>query len=105
MAPLVLLWLLPLSEAYFFQSGFAHHYTYEAENSMFGHANVTTILKVWTRSTSIRCFVSKQLSKSSKFLLRHVMFLFFVVVVVGGVVVVLFCFVFAYAFTQTVKGF
>ena len=27
----------------------------------------TTILKVWTRSTSIRCFVSKQLSKSSKF--------------------------------------
>ena len=40
-----LTWLLTLSEAYFFQSGFTHHYTYEADNSMFGQHNVTTVLK------------------------------------------------------------
>nr|KAG5704404.1 hypothetical protein BaRGS_031110 [Batillaria attramentaria] len=48
--------LLALGTPYYFQSGFSHHYTYWAENSMFGGHNVTTILKIeedadeWTYS-------------------------------------------------------
>lgn len=38
--------LLCSTHAYYFESGFAHHYTYWAETSLFGQGNVTTVLKV-----------------------------------------------------------
>nr|KAG5706496.1 hypothetical protein BaRGS_032889 [Batillaria attramentaria] len=37
--------LLAGGEAYFFESGYSHHYTYKAENDLFGHENITTVLK------------------------------------------------------------
>ena len=41
--------LLATSVAYFFESGYTHHYTYWAENSMFDQHNVSMILKVGTQ--------------------------------------------------------
>ena len=38
--------LMASSTAYFFESGYTHHYTYWAENSLFDQHNVTTVLKV-----------------------------------------------------------
>ena len=38
--------LLAGGQAYYFEPGYAHHYTYKAVNSMMDHRNVTTILKV-----------------------------------------------------------
>nr|KAG5706489.1 hypothetical protein BaRGS_032882 [Batillaria attramentaria] len=48
------MWALPLTlaacllaggRAYFFESGYTHHYTYKAENDLLGQGNITTILK------------------------------------------------------------
>ncbi|XP_076452271.1 uncharacterized protein LOC143287914 [Babylonia areolata] len=41
----LVLCLLAPSAAYFFESGFRHHYTYSSENSFFDQHNVTTVLK------------------------------------------------------------
>ena len=43
---LVAVCLLAPSGAYFFESGYTHHYTYWAENSLFDQHNVSMILKV-----------------------------------------------------------
>ena len=38
--------LLTPSVAYFFETGYTHHYTYWAENSLQDQHNITTVLKV-----------------------------------------------------------
>ena len=47
--------LLAPSTAYFFETGYTHHYTYWAENSLFDQHNVTTVLKVYKCKQQVGC--------------------------------------------------
>ena len=45
-AALVIVMMGARVECFHFHSGYSHHYTYKAVNSMLGHRNVTTVIKV-----------------------------------------------------------